>query len=42
MGDNMREVELTIQLLDELDEHAIDSIAVGYTCLQLDIFKGVP
>lgn len=29
-------------LLDELDEHAIDSIAVGYTCLQLDIFKGVP
>ena len=29
-------------LLDELDEHAVDSIAVGYTCLQLDIFKGVP
>ena len=28
--------------LDELDDNAIDSIAVGYSALKLDIFKGVP
>lgn len=28
--------------LDELDDNAIDSIAVGYSALKLDIYQGVP
>lgn len=38
----MEALEVGQTKLDDLDDNAIDSIAVGYSALKLDVFLGVP